>query len=213
MSNVSVIIRCRNEEQWIGHSIQSVLDHIDNPEIIVIDNESTDDSADVVKMFEHHADISQHAIGDYSPGKSINAGVKVAKYEYILIVSAHCVVQKIDIDKNIKTLNDHCVIFGKQIPCYRGRWIGCRYIWKNFCDSSEVNMFSQEENRYFLHNAFAFYKSDTLKKYPFDEILYGKEDRYWVNNMIKDGYQSCYDPRMFCVHHWTPDGATWKGIG
>ena len=26
MDNISVIIRCRNEEQWIGHYIQSVID-------------------------------------------------------------------------------------------------------------------------------------------------------------------------------------------
>ena len=43
MDNISVIIRCRNEEQWIGHSIQSVIDNFDNPEIVIIDNNSTDD--------------------------------------------------------------------------------------------------------------------------------------------------------------------------
>ena len=74
-------------------------------------------------------------------------------------------------------------------------------------------MFSEEENRYFLHNAFAFYKKETLIAHPFDEILYGKEDRYWIGDMIKLGYHSIYDPRMECNHHWTVGGATWKGIG
>ena len=34
--NVSVIIRTKNEEQWIGHVIQSVIDLIYKPEIIII---------------------------------------------------------------------------------------------------------------------------------------------------------------------------------
>ena len=35
---VSIIIRTKNEEQWIGHTIQSVLDHFEHPEIIIINN-------------------------------------------------------------------------------------------------------------------------------------------------------------------------------
>ena len=34
----SVIIRCRNEENWIGHCIQSVIDNFDDPEINVVNN-------------------------------------------------------------------------------------------------------------------------------------------------------------------------------
>ena len=29
MDNISVVIRCKNEEHWVGHSIQSVLDSFD----------------------------------------------------------------------------------------------------------------------------------------------------------------------------------------
>ncbi len=95
---LTVLIRCRDEERWIGHSIQSVLDHIEDPEIIVIDNMSTDDSLEVSRQFEHHADIKYLSIDQYSPGKSLNEGVKQASYENILIFSAHCVL------KSFKTL-------------------------------------------------------------------------------------------------------------
>ena len=37
-SNISVVIRTRNEERWIGHTIQSLLDHLIQPEIIIVDN-------------------------------------------------------------------------------------------------------------------------------------------------------------------------------
>ena len=40
--STSIIIRTKNEERWIGHAIQSVLDNISKPEIIIVDNNSTD---------------------------------------------------------------------------------------------------------------------------------------------------------------------------
>ena len=212
--SISVIIRCKNEEQWIGHTVQSVLDHLSDPEIIMIDNESNDDSRDVIRMFEHHSDIKRISIDNYSPGAAINLGAKEVKYEYILLLSAHCVIVDFNLSKHLQDLEQYCVVFGKQIPYYRGRRIGQRYLWGNFSDKEAINMFSKGENRYFLHNAFALYKTEILLEHPFDEKLYGKEDRYWANDMIKKHYyQILYDPVMKCRHHWTPDGATWKGIG
>ena len=52
MDNISVIIRNRNEERYIGYAIQSVLDTFDKPEIIVVDNNSTDDSMNIVNTFD-----------------------------------------------------------------------------------------------------------------------------------------------------------------
>ena len=52
MDNISVIIRNRNEERYIGYAIQSVLDTFNKPEIIVVDNNSTDNSMGIVNMFK-----------------------------------------------------------------------------------------------------------------------------------------------------------------
>ena len=52
-NNISVIIRSKNEERWIGHAIQSVLDNIKSPEIIVVDNNSSDETIDIVNNFKH----------------------------------------------------------------------------------------------------------------------------------------------------------------
>ena len=43
-TNFSVIIRSKNEERWIGHAIQSVIDNLPNNEIIIVDNNSIDKS-------------------------------------------------------------------------------------------------------------------------------------------------------------------------
>ena len=221
MGNISVIIRCRNEEQWIGHSIQSVIDHFDNPEIIVVDNNSTDESMNIVHMFKKgnfkgggsYADIKVYNIDSYTPGKSLNFAVSKCSNDYVLILSAHSQIIECKFDKVKSCLDDYCVVGGKQIPIYKGKKIGRRYVWSNFIDKDDVNYFSKNENRYFLHNAFSFYKKQTLMDLPFNEDLHGKEDRYWINDRIEDDMKSYYDSDTICHHHYTNNGATWKGIG
>jgi len=222
MDNISVLIRCRNEEQWIGHAIQSVVDTFDKPEIVVVNNNSTDDSMGIVKMFKrdkkldvgkNYTDIKIYDIDGYSPGKSLNYGVTKCSNDYVLVLSAHCVLSEIDFEKIKGLLDEHCVVGGKQIPIYRGKKITPRYVWSNFQEHDVINQFSESENRHFLHNAFAFYKKQILIDNPFDEELTSKEERYWVNDMIDRGAESYYDSSSKCYHHYTTNGATWKGIG
>ena len=221
MDNISVIIRCRNEEQWVGHSIQSVIDNFDNPEIIIVNNNSTDESMNVVHMFKKgnfkgggsYADIKVYNINSYTPGKSINFGISKCSNDYILILSAHSQIIECHFDKVKRYLDSNCVVGGRQIPIYKGKKIGRRYVWSNFIENGVKNYFSKSENRYFLHNAFSFYKKEILIKYPFNEELYSKEDRYWVNDRIDGGMNFYYDSASICYHHYTTTGATWRGIG
>ena len=74
-------------------------------------------------------------------------------------------------------------------------------------------MYSKLENRYFIHNAFAFYNKKILKKYPFNESLVGKEDRYWAQNVISKKIKFLYDPSISVDHHFTENGNTWRGLG
>ena len=74
-------------------------------------------------------------------------------------------------------------------------------------------MYSQIEERYFFHNAFSFFKKETLVKNPFNEFLPGKEDRYWAKDMKALGKKFLYSPKNSINHFYTKNGATWKGIG
>ena len=212
MDNISVIIRNRNEERYIGYAIQSVLDNFKDPEIIVGDNNSIDNSLGIVRSF-NFSDITIYNMESYTPGKSLNFGVTKCTNDYILVLSAHSQIIECNLDKIKSCLDDYCVVGAKQIPIYRGKKIIPRYVWSNFIDKDDVNYFSKSEDRYFLHNAFAFYKRDILIKHPFDEKLVGKEDRYWINDRIKESMKSYYDSNTICHHHYTDNGATWKGIG
>tara|TARA_B100000287_G_scaffold17224_1_gene17281 strand:- start:1007 stop:1645 length:639 start_codon:yes stop_codon:yes gene_type:complete len=212
MDNVSVIIRNKNEERWIGHAIQSVVDFTNNPEIIIVDNNSTDDSRRIISTFDY-LDIKTIKINEYTPGSSLNRGVELATSDTVLILSAHCVITHCNLNKIDELLKAHVAIWGKQIPIWNGKKINRRYVWSNFKNRDDVNYFCKEENRPFLHNALCFYNKQFLLENPFNEKLSGKEDRYWAIDRLEEGHNIYYDSSLIAHHHYTDNGSTWKGVG
>jgi len=210
---VSVLIRNKNEAEYIGFAIQSVIDFISDAEILILDNNSTDESCDIIKLFNNRCNIQTIQINDYTPGKSLNKGTSISSYETILILSAHAQIVRLNLEDILYNLNTHSAVFGKQTPIYKGKKITKRYIWSHFKDDTTVNMFSEIEQRPFLHNAFCFYNKKVLQKYPFDEHLPGKEDRYWASSILKSGQTYLYLPNNEVNHYYTKNGATWKGLG
>jgi len=222
LSDFSVVIRTKNEERWIGYAIQSVLDHLIKPEIIIVDNNSTDKTVEIVKFFSENPSLNNETnnyskikifnINNYSPGRALNMGVKNSSKKYVMIISAHCILRKFNEKEIIKDLEKNVCVFGNQIPVWNGKKITKRYIWSHFSNKKTKNMFSTLEKRYFLHNALAIYKKNTLKKIPFDENLTSKEDRYWANKIIKKKMNFIYEPKLSAEHQYTIHGNTWKGI-
>ena len=221
MDDTTIIIRVKNEEDWIGHSIQSVIDNIKNAKIIVVDNSSTDSSLNIARLFKHDTSISKSEryvdleiinIEKYSPGRAINQAVKLVNTKSILLLSSHCEI--IEYSENLvnNLLEKHVAIFGKQIPRYFGKKILPRYIWSHYGEEQVINMFSKLENRYFLHNAFCAFRTSYLIDNPFNENLVGKEDRYWAADVIENGYSYVYEPKLICHHHYTANGNTWRGV-
>ena len=118
MDNISIIIRNKNESDFIGFSIQSCLDFFDKPEIIVVNNNSVDDSMDVVQNFNNRTKIITTNIDNYKPGESINTGVTYCSNDYILVLSGHTQIIELNFDSVKKDLEKHTLlaVFGKQIP-------------------------------------------------------------------------------------------------
>ena len=80
MAKYCFIIRSRDESQWIGHCIQSIIDNFSDPEIVVVDNNSADDTLDVVKLFVNDRNnlnikVKNLPKREYTPGKAINLGI------------------------------------------------------------------------------------------------------------------------------------------
>lgn len=208
----SVVIRNRNEERFIGHCIQSLVDFLgDKIQVVIVDNESTDNSLRVVNTFDY-LDITRLKIdkNDYSPGSSLNYGISICENNVTIVISAHCeIIKWSDI-----AWDDYTVaVWGKQIPIWDGKKVTPRYLWSNFDDENKINHFCNSENRYFFHNAFSIFDTEFIKENPFDERLSGKEDRYWAQEQIDKGNNILYQSNLVVKHHYTNNGATWKGVG
>ena len=48
----SIIIRTKNEEDWIGHCLEAIINQsYKNFEIIIVDNQSSDNTIEIAKSF------------------------------------------------------------------------------------------------------------------------------------------------------------------
>lgn len=221
MAKTTVIIRVKNEADWIGHAIQSVIDKIENSKIIIVDNSSEDNSINIAKLFKHdtsipdskrYVDLDIINIENYSPGKAINHAVNLVETPILLLLSSHCEITEYSENLVEELLKENVAVFGKQVPRYFGKRIVPRYIWSHYTEERTLNMYSKLESRYFMHNAFCAFESKYLKNNPFNENLVGKEDRYWAENVVKGGKSYVYEPKLICQHHYTSDGNTWRGV-
>ena len=222
---ITFVVRSRNEERWIGHCLQSIIDEFGTAqvEIKIVDNESRDDTLQVVKMFrrDHNIEVLSIAKSDYTPGKSLNLGLRSASPEsrFACLMSAHCVVDNIDCGRLENYFeDDQCFgVIGRQIPVYKGKRLISKYVWENFKGGDGAPIKNLRENIEgsppFFHNAFSFINLKCWRANNFDEKVTGKEDRLWANQFLEKGDYSLYDPLQSCVHHWTDKCATWSGLG
>ena len=61
LSDFSVVIRAKNEERWIGYAIQAARDELKKPEIVIVDNNSTDKTIEIVKFFAENPNVNNEA--------------------------------------------------------------------------------------------------------------------------------------------------------
>mgnify|MGYP003114787455 CR=1 FL=1 len=220
---ISYIIRTYNEERWVGHCIQSIINNSKEKfEVIVVDNESTDDSLQIVKMFKNE-DFQMKVLkipkDEYTPGKALNMGLTAASKNSKIgcLISAHCTVERVDEDKiSSHFANDDCFgIIGKQIPIFKGKKLRSAYVWENFSHDEVVKNLKENnaDESPFFHNAFSFVNLEIWRSFKFCEKVTGKEDRVWAKDLFEKGYHSLYDSGLVCLHHWTPRCATWSGMG
>ena len=75
----------------------------------------------MIKQIQEITDIKIINIKDYTPGKSINLGIKHSERKFVLILSAHCVFKKLDLPSLQSEVKNFCGIFGNQTQSGMGR--------------------------------------------------------------------------------------------
>ena len=93
MAKISIIIPCFNEERYIAHCIESIvqsnIDH-EEAEIIFVDGNSGDKTVEIIKAYATQYPFIQLLTNPqrYTP-ISMNMGIEHSVGAYIFILSAH----------------------------------------------------------------------------------------------------------------------------
>jgi glycosyltransferase involved in cell wall biosynthesis len=200
---LSIVIRTYNEQKWVGETLRRLINQdFNNFEIIIVDSESTDKTLKIVKQFPIKKIIKTKK-KDYTPGRSLNLGIKNSSGKFICILSAHSVpVGKSFLSIGVNTLLEDkrlCGIDGFYSALPDGSWWEKRryltYLWgyilglPDFITSYDT-----------LDNTHSIIRRSCWEKYHFDESLPSCEDYDWAQEMVRQGYGVKRLPRFFCFH-------------
>ena len=193
---VSIIIRTKNEERWIGSCLEAVHKQTcSNFEVILVDNCSKDQTVSKAQRYPIHV----ITIDDFLPGKALNLGINAANGEYIVCLSGHCIPKDENwLERLISPLVDHSIagVYGRQEPLSFSSDVDKRDLLMVFGLDQKI-----QRKDPFFHNANSALRRETWEKYPFSEVATNIEDRLCGASVIADGFTLYYEPSA-SVYHW-----------
>ena len=174
---ISIVIRNRNEAKALEKtlSILTKLYSDDFNEIIIVDNNSTDESIQIAKSYN----CKIITITDFSYGRAINYGMEVAISKYVLLLSSH----SIPIGKSFFKNTLHELKKMENIA-------GIRYV------NSIDNYIRAIENNFKIKNPLSegllasccIVNKEVWIENKFNEELIAIEDKEWTDRVMKKGF-------------------------
>ncbi len=200
---ISILIRNLNEAQALETCLKALaLQQVNfNYEIIVVDNESDDNSVAVAKQYG--CKVLTMSRQQFSYGGAINFGINHCEAPLILILSAH-----------VFLLNDN---FLQQIPaCFdEENIVGLRFI--NALNTTAVTeVFNQPQQKLTwqteqgdinkiwtktIVNHCAAIKKSIWQQFKYDEKVFYSEDKIWAYHVMKAGYAIKVNIPLFYEYH------------
>jgi glycosyltransferase involved in cell wall biosynthesis len=174
----SVVIRNKNESEALNN-ILSILNKLykeDIYEIIIIDNNSTDNSIQIALQYN----CKIITIKDFSYGKASNIGINASKCKFVLLLSSHSIPIGNSFFKN------------SLIALKKNEKIaGIRYInsIENYNRAINNSFKVIEPLKNGLNTACSIINKSVWEKHKIDENLVFSEDKHWSETVMKDGYE------------------------
>ena len=198
----SIIIRCYNEEQHIGRMLSGIMQQtIKNVEIIIVDSGSTDATLSIASRYPTRVVYIDPK--EFSFGRALNLGCKVAAGKYIVNASAHVYPLYNDwLERLLAPFADPAIalVYGKQRGNEITKFSEHQIFSKLFPDHSDL-----KSGHPFCNNANAAIRRELWEQMPYNEDLTGLEDLDWAKQVIDKGYYIAYaaDAEIIHVHNET----------
>lgn len=184
--SISIIIRNKNEADYLNQLLMILNDFYvnDYDEIIIVDNNSTDNSLEIAKKYN----CKIISIDNFSYGRACNLGMENAQNEYCVFLSSHSVPFGSDFFKNIDTYF--------KINSKIGGLRFCKNI--NEAKSFYANKTSNDNlNAFGLMNAASALRKSVWEKVKFNEEVTTSEDKIWTRDISKLGLEVWLIPSIY----------------
>lgn len=196
--NISIVIRTKNEERWLDSCLFAVSNQdIGTPEIIIVDNESTDNTLKIASQYG--CKILEISDADFNFSRALNIGIEEASHPLIAILSGHCI--PVD-DQWLSRLAMHfqdggvAAAYGRQEPLPDSSPFDKRDLWITFGLERKV-----QKKDYFFHNANSMIRRIVWESQTFNEKINGVEDQDWAKKVLNNGAKIVYEPTARVYHH------------
>lgn len=197
MTKVSIIIRSYNEEQHIGRLLDGIKSQFfKDYEVILVDSGSTDSTVAIAK--KHEVKVIDIPKNEFSFGRALNLGCKVAQGEILLFASAHVYpIRKDWIDAIIAPFSTPAVAlsYGRQVGAEQTKFSEHEIFKAWFPSVSE-----KKQPHYFCNNANCAIRRSHWESVRYDENLTGLEDLAWAKQIWKRGGQISYVADAVIAH-------------
>jgi rhamnosyltransferase len=203
---ISVVIRCFNEEQHIGRLLSGLAKQSVLPsQIVVVDSGSSDATVDIASRFP--VDLLSIEPEQFSFGRSLNLGCAAATGDVLVIASAHVYpVYENWLAELVSPFVDPDVVlaYGRQEGSERTKYSEKRVMARWFPSSSAAR-----QDHPFCNNANAAIRRSAWERQPFDESLTGLEDLDWAKRQMDAGAAIAYVASAPVIH---AHDETWREV-
>ena len=202
LNGISVIIRALNEGKYIGACVQSIINQdLSLPyEVILVDSGSKDDTVKIAE--ELGCKVIAIPKNDFTFGRALNTGIRNAKFDIIISISAHC----------IPIGNQWMIHLVEPLIQKRGAMSFGKHFAPESSRCSEISYFSAKYHgesrqifRPLLNNGNSAFLKSQWENHPFDETLPAQEDMEFCLWHMKNSSATLYFSASAAVTHYHND--------
>ncbi len=208
----TIIILTKNAEQSIKRSLPVIFrQKIKSlPEIIILDNNSTDKTLEIIKMFPQIKLIQSQ---EFNHGRTRNIGARLAQGKYLVFLNGDALPKDeywlARLLENFEKDQRLAGVYSRHLPkkgCHLYlaiellRSLGPLKRIQKLTDISKQDLQNHIMDLIRFSTVSCAIKKQVWQKFPFNENLSLAEDQDWSKRVLEDGYSIVYEPASMVFH-------------